>query len=77
MANILKSYGSGGAGLTGSGKNQPKLAEVLRDVADDIELLRARFAALTAKLDADVGVTDVNYASTLPLLAGAIKTKKV
>lgn len=76
MATILKSYGSGGAGLTSPGKNQPKLADVLRDVADDLELLRARFAALTAKLDADAGVTDTNYASTLPLLAAAIKTKK-
>jgi len=34
--------------------------------------------ALTAKLDADVGVTDVNYASTInpsPTLAATIATK--
>lgn len=37
----------------------------LQDVADDITELRTQLIALLAKLDADAGVTDVNYASTL------------
>ena len=32
---------------------------------NDLAALRAAFVALTAKLDADNGITDVNYASTL------------
>lgn len=37
----------------------------LQDVADDITEFRTQFIALLAKLDADGGVTDVDYASTL------------
>jgi len=37
----------------------------LTAVLNDLTALRAAFVALTAKLDADAGVTDINYASTL------------
>lgn len=36
----------------------------LENIQQDLANLRAAFVALTAKLDADVGVTDTNYAST-------------
>lgn len=32
-------------------------------LVDDVEALRAAFATLVTKLNADAGVTDVNYAS--------------
>lgn len=37
--------------------------KVLAAVADDLAALRASLVAVTAKLDLDGGVTDVNYAS--------------
>ena len=37
--------------------------QVLEAVQADLAALRASFVALTAKLDLDAGVTDVNYAS--------------
>lgn len=41
---------------------EKKIAGAIQaDVAD----LRTKFAALLAKLDADVGVTDTNYGATL------------
>jgi hypothetical protein len=36
----------------------------LENIQQDLANLRAAFVALTAKLDADVGVTDTNYAAT-------------
>lgn len=36
----------------------------LENIQQDLANLRAAFVALTAKLDADAGVTDTNYAST-------------
>jgi hypothetical protein len=41
------------------------LAKDQRDIADDLAELRTQFIALLVKLDADAGVTDVDYASTL------------
>ena len=34
-------------------------------LVDDLETLRAAFATLVTKLNADAGVTDTNYASVL------------
>jgi len=49
----------------------PAVKRVLRDMALDIKALvadaaalRASIVAITAKMDADAGITDVNYAST-------------
>jgi hypothetical protein len=36
---------------------------------DDVDDIRTKFASLLAKLDADGGVTDTNYAATLALAA--------
>jgi hypothetical protein len=79
MASITQTWGSGGIPLAPQNDNaaQPSLATVGRDVADDFETLRAQFNLLLAKLDADAGVTDTNYASTLEIAAGDVKTKKV
>ena len=44
------------------------------DNVDDFAALRTAFIALLAKLDADGGVSDTNYASTLT--PAALKTKK-
>ncbi len=67
MASVIKtSFGSGGANLVPGGTGgSPVLATALRDGIDDITELRTKFIALLAKLDADAGVTDVNYAATL------------
>lgn len=37
---------------------------LLNAAQDDLAALRAAIVAITAKLDADAGVTDTNYAST-------------
>ena len=41
------------------------IRQQLENVQQDLANLRAAFVALTAKLDADVGVTDTNYAALL------------
>jgi len=41
----------------------PEVKSVLRAVARDFEALRTAFNTLTAKLNADAGVTDTNYAT--------------
>jgi hypothetical protein len=60
MSAITTSRYSGGS-LTATGE----LAGDLRDVADDLAELRTQFIAALAKLDADGGVTDTDYESTL------------
>ena len=75
MTTISKEYGSGGGGLQpGGSAGDPDLATTLREVVDDLAELRTQFIALLVKLDADVGVTDVDYASTLT--PAALKTIK-
>jgi hypothetical protein len=76
MTNIKTNTFSGGAKIS-TPADAESLTQALRDVADDIELLRSKFAAALAKLDADAGVTDTNYVSLHTVLAGSIKTKKV
>lgn len=51
------------------GAHRPRIEETeLRKVLDaalaDLTALRAAVVAITAKLDADAGVTDTNYAAT-------------
>ncbi len=66
MASAIKTdFGFGGANLETSATGTPTLASALRDAADDITELRTQLIALLAKLDADAGVTDTDYASTL------------
>lgn len=49
--------GEGGANIGNLGKTHV-------DMADDLAALRAAIVGITAKLDADAGVTDTNYAAT-------------
>ena len=64
MAAITVNFGRGGAGLTPNrGSGSPSLATALRDIAGDLAALRASVVGVTAQLDADAGVTDVDYAA--------------
>lgn len=74
MTTIKKTFGTGGSGLVPGAAGVPTLAETGRDIADDLTELRTQFNALLAKLDADGGVTDTNYAATLT--PAALKTIK-
>jgi hypothetical protein len=67
MASAIKvTFGTGGSGLTpGGSSGDPTLANALRDGVDDNTELRTQLIALLAKLDADAGVTDTDYESTL------------
>lgn len=66
MATITVRFGEGGANLNpNKSVGSPSLASALRDIADDLTAIRTAFVGLTAKLDADAGVTDTDYASTL------------
>lgn len=55
-------------GMIGSDVHQLRLEH--NRLVDDVEALRAAFATLVTKLNADAGVTDTNYAS----VAGATLT---
>lgn len=86
MTTIKKDFGQGGANLApNAAGGGPSLAQTLRDEADDFDtlkvqfnLLRTAYLALLAKLDADGGVTDTNYAATCapPAAVGTLKTLK-
>lgn len=78
MAGIKENFGEGGANLApGGAAGDPSLATVLREEADDFETIRLAWNALLAKLDADSGVNSNDYAATLGIAPGGIKTKKV
>lgn len=55
---------------------RPQAAQItyLNELVDDLTALRTAITTLTAKLDLDGGVTDVNYASLCN--PAALKTKK-
>ena len=77
MATIKENFGHGGANMVPQGsQGVPALAEVLRDIADDLEALHTAFTTLTAKIDADSGDTggDSDYASVCD--PAALKTEK-
>ena len=44
--------------------DQKNLNALLNAVQDDLTAIRASVLLITAKLDADAGVTDTNYAAT-------------
>jgi hypothetical protein len=53
--------------------SDPRTKETVRiALAALLDGVQAAFAQLTAKLDADAGVTDVNYASTNAAILNAI-----
>lgn len=59
----------GGSAVNVPTSSGTSLASALRDAADDITEIRTQYTALLAKLDADGGVTDADYAATLALSA--------
>lgn len=72
------------AGTTTTTHDNAGLAGAIRQVivehnklVDDLETLRAKYAAALAKLDADAGVTDTNYVSTQTVLAATLTAAKV
>lgn len=85
MGKIDLNFGEGGANLsTKKFKDDSTLAEVLRDMADDLTELRSAIVALTAKLDVDFTAQnlavvssqlDEDYASSVD--PAALKTEKV
>jgi len=46
-----------------NGMTKVQLVTLLNSAQDDMAAMRTAFATLTAKLDADAGVTDTNYAA--------------
>ena len=50
--------------------------DLLAEMIDKHNVLVTRFNALLAKLDADAGITDINYASTVGVVDGAIVALK-
>lgn len=66
MAVISTRFGSGHSQLApGGNQGSPSLVTVLRDGVDDATELRDQLIALLQKLDADAGVTDTDYESSL------------
>lgn len=65
MPNVSTDYNTGGSAQAPNNGNPDALAAVLRAAIDDVTELRTQFIAALAKLDADVGVTDTDYESTL------------
>jgi hypothetical protein len=75
MTTITTEYGTGGGNIQpGGSSGEPDLATTLREIVDDLTELRAQLIATHVKLDADAGVTDADYASTL--VPDALKTIK-
>lgn len=72
MASISTSFNSGGSASAPNGGGSPSLAQALRDIADDLATIKLWANTLAAKLNADAGVTDVNYA-----VIGTLLTLKV
>lgn len=66
----IGNIGFGGAGISEGNKGDSgSLKELLTAVRDELDDIRTKYAAVLAKLDADAGVTDTNYASTQALAA--------
>lgn len=65
----------GGLGLSESVVRQLVIEH--NKLVDDLEALRAKYAAALAKLDADGGVTDTNYVSTQTVLAATLTAAKI
>lgn len=65
MAAITEDHFSGGSNVQKGHGSLPDLATILREVAGDLTAVRTAMTNLGAKLDADAGVTDTDYASTI------------
>lgn len=64
MATIFPNHFQGAGRVEGDVAFEANgLARILRDLVDDATSLRASIVGINAKLDADGGVTDTNYAA--------------
>lgn len=54
---------------TGSASEKAQLIREYQALRAELDDMRAKFGTLLAKLDADAGVTDTNYAATQALVA--------
>lgn len=74
MTTIKRDFGQGGANLAPGGAGKPDL-DTLKV---QLNAMRTAYLTLLAKLDADGGVTDTNYAATCapPAAVGTLKTLK-
>ena len=52
-----------------SGKSEASIRDLLLAIRAELDDLRTKYGTLLAKLDADAGVTDTNYATTQALAA--------
>ncbi|AGK61497.1 hypothetical protein Asulf_01514 [Archaeoglobus sulfaticallidus PM70-1] len=50
MVAIKENFGEGGANLTPAGQGEPTLAQALRDIADDLAMLKAAVDQIIADL---------------------------
>jgi hypothetical protein len=64
---VKEDFGEGAANITDEHGGQARVVDAFRDGIDDVTDLRTQFTALLAKLDADTGVADTDYASSLAL----------
>lgn len=75
-AAVTEDHFSGGTNLQKGHGTKPDAAAIIRDISDDIGLMRTALLNLGTKLDNDVGVTDVDYNSTIATdLATQLVTK--
>lgn len=76
MSAIHTDHFSGGSNVQKGHGTRDDLAKALRDVADDFTAIRTALLNLGTKLDADAGVTDVNYNTTIAADLGTQATTK-
>ncbi len=71
MAVITTNHFSGGENLTpNDSAGTPSLASILRSFVTDVTQIRSALTGLGTKLDADGGVTDTDYNSTIVATIG-------
>lgn len=63
-------------GLRVASADKTALTKMFNALVDDIETLRANQRGIATKLDADVGVTDTNYAATFSAAPGSLAVGK-
>ena len=79
MSEIRADYASGGSGLTSAkgARRHPPIAEVLRDIADDLAALRGSGTPLTVFATTDIAAfTDPPSAAEMALLRTFVNNLK-
>lgn len=63
MATIKQNFGEGGANLTPAGQGEPTLAQTLRDIADDLAMLKAALDQLISDYNNGTSPTTASTSS--------------